>query len=184
MSFLFGSSDVANGITEFINLVQRLGALHDTETGIPISSAELLRGLTAWVQIQKCTEAEYKSIMWDPVMTCIASCSKESVKFTPSDENRALETIELISNIKHHVLYAGASYGDTGIAFMWSKLPFSSNSLWLSHRNHHAFAEHTKSSVDDVYHTSYANHIDHSVYHPKFYIVLDHEKRNVGMYYM
>ncbi|KAJ3208828.1 hypothetical protein HK099_008642, partial [Clydaea vesicula] len=188
LGIIFGSSDIAISIKEFTSLVQKQEIFTDKD-GLELSYSQVLRGLTAWAYLQSTTEIEYTKSKWIPSMTLIASTPlnnslqlvSEPVgvnKFIPIDRENE-EVVNLLENVKHFIHFACGAYGSNATSLLWSRLPFSSNSMWLSPRNHYHFARHTGISLADIRHTSHSQYNDLHNYHPQFYVVLDRKFNQV-----
>ncbi|SAM06478.1 hypothetical protein [Absidia glauca] len=90
----------------------------------------------------------------------------------------------IISNIGHFMRYASAAYGESfmrifGIGDMPSVLPTS------HHPNHHAFAHHTRVSVQDILLSSYTDPSNIlAMHHPSMhalvhYVTVDHHTKSI-----
>ena len=58
-------------------------------------------------------------------------------------------------------------------------MPFTSTSSWFSSREHISFAEHNNIPLESITHSSHSQWNDNSQYHPRFYVVIDNESKNV-----
>ena len=81
--------------------------------------------------------------------------------------------------LNRYVKFATAAYGDHVVNLFYSKIPFLSQKSWTHHRNHEGFSNHTEIPIEDIYFSSYSEYNSINVYHPKFYVVLDHKMKSV-----
>lgn len=166
--------------------------------------ADVIRGITAWALLQKVTSKKWTSErLNEPSQIASRAWSDEDIDVSillkpvvlEDEENSVIEGVvvsnrtrysndassdeKLILDLKRYIRFANGAYGDHAVSFMWSKLPFTSQSSWFHHRNHQSFARHTDTPVDSIFHSSFSTYHSNSIYHPKFYIVMDHQYKQV-----